>query len=156
MGFDGKGGEPGEQLVLKDNWRDDSITVGTFGYFGYPTDKGDPEQDYQRLGVDLRVQYNRFDIGGAVVFGEDEVAGGEDIDSNSYFVDAQYLVYPWLLGNVRYEAKNFDNAQEDVEVLVTNITILQRANLRWNVEYYRFLEDSDGDDTVKANLMFAF
>ncbi len=156
MGFDGSGGEPGEQLVLKDNWRDDSITVGTFGYFGYPSDKGSPEEDYQRLGVDLRVQYNRFDIGSAVVFGEDKVAGEEDIDSNSYFVDAQYLFYPWLLGNVRYEAANFDNAQEDVEVVVTNITILQRANLRWNVEYYRFLEDSDGDDTVKANFMFAF
>jgi len=156
MGFDGRGGESPEALVMKDNWRDDSVTVGTFGYFGYPSDEDGPDENYQRFGVDLRVQYDRLDIGAAVVFGDDEVDGGDDIESSSFFVDVQYLFYPWLLGNVRYGAKEFDSAQEDVEVLVANVTILQRANLRWNVEYYKFIEDSDGQDTLKANLMFAF
>ena len=156
MGFDGKGGESPEQLVLKDNWRDDSVTVGTFGYLGRPTDKGSLDQNYQRLGVDLRVQYDRVDLAGALVFGNDEVNPGTDIDSRSFFIDAQYLLYPMLIGNLRYGAKEFDSTQEDVEVVVANLTYMQRANLRWNVEYYTYLDDSDGNDTVKVNFMFAF
>jgi hypothetical protein len=157
MGFDGSGGVPEKDLIMKDNWRDDSITVGTFGYFGQPSDKGTPDEDYSRLGADLRIKYNRLEIGGAIVFGDDEVSGGTDIDSTSFFVDVQYLFFPWLIGNVRYGAKEFDNStQEDVDVVVANLTILQRANLRWNVEYFTYPEDSDGDDTAKVNFMFAF
>jgi hypothetical protein len=156
MGLDGSGGEPGEQLVMKDNWRDDSITIGTFGYLGKPSDKGTPDEDYTRFGVDLSLKFNRFDIGAAYVVGNDEVDGGADIDSSAFFVDVQYLFFPWLLANVRYGQKEFDSDQVDTEVLVANITILQRANIRWNVEYVTFLDDEDGDDTVKANLLFAF
>ncbi|MEE9611035.1 MAG: hypothetical protein V3W19_07265, partial [Desulfatiglandales bacterium] len=158
IGFDGTGGEPGDSLVMKDNWRDDSITVGTFGYFGQPSDKGTPAEDYSRLGVDLRIKYSRLDIGGAIVFGTDEVDGAsDDIDSTSFFVDAQYLFYPWLIANVRYGSKAFENStQENVDVVVANLTYLMRANLRWNVEYFAFLEDTDGDDTLKVNFMFAF
>ncbi|HEA68157.1 MAG TPA: hypothetical protein ENI07_15230 [Desulfobacterales bacterium] len=156
MGLDGSGGEPGEQLVMKDNWRDDSITVGVFGYLGKPSDKGTPDEDYTRLGVDLSLKFGRFDIGAAYVAGNDEVDGGADIDSSSFFVDVQYLFYPWLLANVRYGQKEFDSDQVDTEVVIANITLLQRANIRWNVEYFTFLDDEDGDDTVKANLMFAF
>lgn len=156
IGLNGSGGEPGEQLVMKDNWRDDSITVGAFGYLGKPSDKGTPDEDYTRYGVDLSLKYGRLDVGGAYVVGNDEVDAGADIDSSSFFVDVQYLFYPWLLANVRYGQKEFDSDQVDTEVGVANITILQRANIRWNVEYFRFLDDEDGDDTIKANVMFAF
>lgn len=152
IGFDGSGAEPEEELVEKDNWRDDSVTVGTFGYFGQPSDG----EDYQRLGIDLRVLCNRLDLGTAVVFGEDDVVGGPDIDSSSFFVDAQYLFYPWLIGVLRYEQKDFDNTQEDVGKIIANLTLLQRANLRWTLEAALHPESSDGDDTIKANLMFAF
>jgi hypothetical protein len=159
MGLDGSGAASDEEsgtLVQKDNWRDDSILVGTFGYFGKPSDKNTPDEDYTRLGIDLRLQYSRFAIEGAVVFGNDEVAAGSDIESTAYNVDVQYQFYPWLFANVRYGAKEFDSTQEDVEVVVANLTVMQRANIRWNVEYYTFLEDEDGRDTVKANVMFAF
>ncbi len=159
MGLDGSGAASDEesgQLVQKDNWRDDSITVGTFGYFGKPSDEGTPAEDYSRLGADLRLQYNRLAIEGAFVIGNDEVAAGTDIESTAFNVDLQYLFYPWLFANLRYGAKEFDSTQEDVEVVVANLTVLQRANIRWNVEYYTYLEDEDGRDTVKANIMFAF
>ncbi len=159
MRFNGNNKMPEKDLIMKNNWRDDSVTVGTFGYFGKPSDKGTPEENYERLGVDLRVQYNRLDLGGAVVFGTDEVTGASDIDSTSFFVDVQYLFYPWLIANIRYDAKEFDNSpsmQEDIEVVVYNLTILQRANLRWSAEYFSFQDDLDGDDTVKVNFMFAF
>ena len=157
MGFDGTGGVPEEELVAADNWRDDSFTIGTFGYFGKPSDEGTPEENYSRFGFDLRAKYGRLDIGSAIVFGDDEVDGGPDIDSTSFFVDAQYLFYPWLIGNVRYGKNDFDNTtQQDVDVVVANLTILQRANLRWNVEYFHYLEELGGSDTVKVNFMFAF
>ncbi|HEB31206.1 MAG TPA: hypothetical protein ENI15_10085 [Spirochaetes bacterium] len=159
MGLDGSGAASDPEigkLVQKDNWRDDSITVGTFGYFGKPSDEGTPDEDYNRLGVDLRLQYSRLDIGGAVVFGNDEVAGGADIDSTAFVVDAQYLFYPWLMANLRYGSKEFDSTQGDKEGVVANLTVLQRANIRWSLEYFTYLEDTDGADTFKVNVMFAF
>ncbi len=157
MGFNGSGGVPENDLIMKDNWRDDSITIGQFGYFGQPSDKDTPNQSYSRLGIDLRIKYDRLDLGAAVVFGSDEVTGAEDITSRSFFVDAQYLFFPWLIANVRYGSKRFSNTtQKDVDVIVPNLVVLQRANLRWSVEYYKYLKDDTGDDTVKVNFMFAF
>lgn len=159
MGLDGSGGIPKGELVQKDNWRDDSITLGTFGYFGYPSaNNATTEENYTRFGADLRLSYSRLAIEGAVVFGNDEVAAGKDIKSTAFNVDLQYLFFPWLIANVRYEQKSFDDntSNKDVEAVVANLTVLQRANIRWNLEYYTYLEDKDGNDTAKLNIMFAF
>ena len=156
MGFDGTSGGREDTLSQKDNWRDDSVTVGTFGYFGQPDEPN--FLDYQRYGVDLRLMYDRFDIGSAVVFGVDEITEVDKFNTVAYFIDGQYLFFPWLPGNVRYENVNYDHdsSLEDTELVSGNLPILHRANIRCSIEGSFYTEVSDGAIPVEGNVMFAF
>lgn len=157
--------EPG--LKIRDNWRDDSVTIGTYGYFGKSTLKTDSlkwDNDFERFGVDMRAKYDRAELGFIYVWGNDDDPGGppgssvpNDIDSTSWMVEGSYIVYPWLIPTVRYEETNFDNNfANEVERVVLNLNALQFANIRWTAEWVHFFDDEDGADTFKANILFAF
>jgi hypothetical protein len=66
-------------LKISDNWRDDSVTIGTFGYFGsteLSTSSFKWDNDFTRFGVDMRAKYDRFELGSAYVWGNDDDPGG--------------------------------------------------------------------------------
>lgn len=161
-------GAPAE-LKIGDNWRDDSLTIGTHGYFGKTEltstgAAGKWKNEFRRYGVDLRAKYDRFELGGAVIWGSDDDPGGprglapiNDVDATSWMVEATYLVYPWLLPIVRYEHMDFDkDFASDVDNWVFSVTALQNANLRWAAEYLFHPDDEEGRDTFKVNLQWAF
>jgi hypothetical protein len=162
--------DAGGELLMADNWRDDSVTIGTHGYFGKTRltagNTGFWDNDFERFGFDVRAKYDRFELGGAYIFGNDDDPGGpsfltaaneRNIDSSAWMVELSYIIYPWLIPTFRYEETNFDkDFATDTEITVFNITALHTANLRWSLEWVHFLDDDDGADTVKANLLFAF
>ena len=156
-------------LKIRDNWRDDSVTIGTFGYIGsteLSTSRFKWDNEFTRFGVDMRAKYDRFELGTMYVWGNDDDPGGppalttannRNIDSSSWMVEASAIVYPWLIPTIRYEETNFDkNFANDVERIVINLNVLQFANVRWTVEWGHFFDDEDGGDTVKVNLLYAF
>ena len=155
------------ELLIKDNWRDDSVTIGTHGYFGQTRLSANAlrwHNHFMRFGVDVRAKYNRFELGGAFVWGNDDDPGGprstafpHDIDSNAWIAELSYIVYPWLIPTFRYEDVNFSKGfANDTEALVFNITAMHTANLRWTAEWLHFLDNDDGGDSFKVNLLFAF
>lgn len=148
---------------MMDNWRDDGLTIRTHGYFGSTDNLTDGvttwNNDFERFGVDIRGKYDRLEVGGAVIWGNDDNPGGadEDIDANAWMVQASYMVYPWLIPTVRYSEVNFsDDWANDKEEVVLSLTALQRANIRWVGEYVFHPDDDDGQDTFKLNLQYAF
>ena len=158
-----------EGILISDNWRDDSVTIGTHGYFGDTTltsagAAGTWRNEFERFGVDLRAKYDRLELQAAVIWGTDDDPGGprglapiNDVDVTSWMVGSTYLIYPWLLPTVRYESLDYDQGfANDVENWTFSLTAAQYANVRWTAEYLLFPEDTDGNDTFKLNMQYAF
>lgn len=163
MAFDGTGGEElGEELVQRNNWVDDSITVGTFGYFG-ASDIAARKNRFFRVGSDLRISYANLDLYGAGVYGRDRtpVAGlTDEVDSFVWFIGGDYVVFPWLITSLRYEDENiWDSGTPDIEKFVTSLLIFPRANIRLTSEFSYFPEwddGNDGNDLLQFDLTYLF
>lgn len=174
--FDRSGQEPGADLKSEKNWQDNSIQLGTFGYFGEQdlsettvttttvagvtttsTSTSEWSNDYSRLGVDARVLFYNLDVMAGYLWGNDDdpEGDGEEIDSNAWFVEAQYHLFPWLVPILRYEEILVDG-RDDVEKVIASLNILARANLKAIVEGEIFVDEDDGDDKVTVDLRYVF
>jgi hypothetical protein len=72
-------------------------------------------------------------------------------------VGSTYLIYPWLMPTVRFESLDYDqDFANDVENWTFSLTAAQYANVRWTAEYLLYPEDTDGNDTFKLNMQYAF
>jgi hypothetical protein len=156
-----------EGLRTSDNWRDDSVTIGTHGYFGdtqLSTDTLTWGNEFERFGVDVRVKYDRLDVSAVAIWGEDDDPGGprglaliNDVDSSSWSVEATYIVFPWLLPNVRYETYSCDQGFcSEQEIWNFNVSALSAANIRWVAEYWYYPDDDEGRDRLTLNMQWAF
>jgi len=173
IAFDGTGGAvEGDSLTQTENWTDNSLTVGHFGYFGSntPSDVATGEDytvDFYRVGFDVRGNVDDLDVSAGVVLGSDDNAGNDDvrIGSEVYFVEVQYVFFPWLIGIARGERLDFDVPGggglldgSEVRRLVVSATALIRANLKGIIEG-RFEESGNGRAGGEALLLaldFAF
>ncbi|MBI3194578.1 MAG: hypothetical protein HYZ34_08965, partial [Ignavibacteriae bacterium] len=102
MALDGSGADA--ELKESDNWIDDAVTIGAYGYMG-STNKGTAPatytNDFSRLGFDLRAGYDRFEFTGGLITGKDDNPLGKKdtaITHTTYFGELDYLFYPWLIG----------------------------------------------------------
>ena len=171
MGFDGSGGAvEGEDLRQTDNWADNSLTLGAFGYLGRSTafdvtSTSFEEYDirFHRLGLDLRANWYRLDLFGGVLLGRDRDPGndGGNVLSAVRYLEADYVLFPWLIGVGRFEQLDWKrpgtNELEDEEVkrAVVALAVLIRANLKLAVEVQpNFAGESK--DVVLFRLEFAF
>jgi len=174
MGFDGAGAELEESLKQTENWQDNSITVGHFGYFGANTASDVAglgrkyNIDFIRLGVDFRINYQDLDLVGAYLWGDDEnpANDGFDVGSSLFFCEANYVFFPWLVGALRFEDLNFKgpNSEDlnEIKKFIVSATVSIRANLKVVVDG-EFVDGSrirKGEDNSRdaflARLDFAF
>jgi hypothetical protein len=139
LGFDGSGGaseEGGLTTSPSGYWRDDSVRFGVFAYRTYLGDSGNDEFD--RLGGDIRLNYKDLSLAGGYIFGDDD---SDDTDKDLWLVEAEYWLYPWLVTYVRYEGLSVDGADnEDQARLIPGVVLLLRANIKVTVEgryYYK-------------------
>lgn len=159
----------GGELAIQDNWRDDSVTFAFHGYIGetlLATSQLSWVNKFKRYGADIRAKYDRFELGAAYVWGRDDNPAAPpgldssiptNVNSSSWFLDASVIIFPWLIPTIRYEQVNFEgNFANDSKDIVVNINALFTANIRWTVEWVHFLDDDDGADNFKINLLFAF
>jgi hypothetical protein len=169
MAYDGSA----EATESSNNWVDNSLAVGIFGYRGYSFNEntfGPKNFDIERLGIDYSWYLGNLNLYGGFMLGSDElllpeedehghVHGDEElelksVDFNMFFTEANYVFYPWLMGVLRYEQADPDG-METIKRIVPSISILYRANIKLILES-RF-DPEDFEFTIfQVGLDFAY
>ena len=174
----GLDGDTGGKEASDKNWRDDSLRVGAFAYRGRAAGVNFPVQD--ELGTAFNLQDRHFlrtgffasaylrdlNVFGAYLRGSDTLdqldpADGTPLgqiapDFHAWFVQADYVFYPWLVGTARYETLTpADGSVPSVRVGTANVSGLVRANVKAMLEYQRDLREGT-NYSLDAVLRFAF
>ncbi len=140
--------ESGEELIDTENWVDNTLQLGVYGYFGSIDDEVNTVDDskygrnFNRFGGDAMFGYNDLKILAGAIVGTDEdvgVPGATDVESLAWFCEANYLIYPWLIGIARFGGANTEQGSIELDNYTdfsANLTILARANARISLEAY--------------------
>ena len=184
--FGGYGELGGSELSQDlEYWRDDSFKVGVFTYVGKSMNvfegstlalSGSPGAGIVTVSANQEIE-NTFNIVGMEfdwwlrdlnVFGlalrqhDDNPRGtGETIDTNSWFVEADYTVYPWLVGIVQYgvRAQDFSIRADPVtqKFLVPAVVFVARANIKFTLEGQARLDNpGKGHNRLVVAIDFGF
>lgn len=108
---------PGEKEIqlappATGGWVDNAIHLEHFGYFGKAPAAGDKEDRFDRFGVALQLTYQDLDLAGGYVWGRNRRPWGvESLSKSDYqtlFVKADYMIFPWLMAELRWEDLSVD------------------------------------------------
>lgn len=176
------GGELSQDIEF---WRDDSLKVGVFTYVGKSTNvyegstmalSGTPGAGVVTVSATSEIE-NTFNIVGMEfdwwlrdlnLFGlalrqrDDNPRGtGETIDTNSWFVEADYTVYPWLIGILQYGERGQDFSVRldptTQKFLVPAVVFMVRANVKFTIEGQARLDEAGkGHNRFLAGIDFGF
>jgi hypothetical protein len=165
IGFDGSGAKDDDALTSAESWRDDSVIVSAFGYHGTATVAVTPdstahtvvtteeEDEFWRIGFGAQGKYKDLAVRTGVVFGNNKnpygIVSYDGVQSCSWFVEAEYFVYPWLIPFVRYETLQLSlpdgvdgiDFTQDRARIVTGIRAQLAANVSLTVEGRFYTED---------------
>lgn len=142
IGLDGSGADV--ELKETDNWVDNALTIGVYSYLG--NTKKTPaapavaySNNFSRYGFDLRAGLGRAELTGGLITGKDENPFGDnkELTHTAYFAEVDYVFYPWLIGLLRInraQSELVDDDRDKYWEINPNVTILQRANIRFTVE----------------------
>jgi len=176
------GGELPQDLEF---WRDDSIKVGFFTYTGKSLNVYDaattvvtglPGTGLTTVSADSLIENEFTVVGGEFdwwykdmnVFGlymrqnDDDPRGtGETIDTDAWFVEGNYTVYPWLVGIVRYgqTSQDFQIRKDPVtqKFFIPGVAFLVRANIKFTLEAQARLDDpGKGSNLYLVGIDWAF
>ncbi|MDK1024472.1 MAG: hypothetical protein QGD92_09605 [Gammaproteobacteria bacterium] len=160
MGLDGSGGDF-DSLRQVNNWEDNSVSIGLYGYSGTNmmtagTDAW--ENEFDRMGVDVKILFNRFDVRLGWVDGTDDnpsaPGAGAKKDSDGWFVETDVILYPWLSVVGRYGRTEIDGAEKKHVTLA--LVGLIRANIRVSLELYNEPHRSTDElRWVKLNFLYS-
>lgn len=175
MGFDG---DMGGREAPDKNWRDNSLRLGAFVYHGKATAIDFPIEDeagntidvqddhFLRTGFFASAYWRDLNVFGAYVHGKDTLrqfdgAAGDFLEEiepsyNSWFIQADYVFYPWLHGAARYETVTpGDRSVRSLRTGVFSVSGLIRANIKAIAEYQRDLREGE-NHSLNVILRFAF
>ena len=147
-----KTGKVSKEFKQTNNWRDDSFSIGTFGYFG----KGivsEEENRFNRIGFDFDLLYYNLNLFGVFTHGQEFSGSTDEFSFNSYFIEADYVLFPWVVGIFRFE--NVSRPRQDIQRIVPAIVLAYRANVRLVNETEIYLSES-GDNLFRIRLDFLF
>jgi hypothetical protein len=162
LGFDGSGGttaEGGLATAPSGYWRDDSILVGGFAY---RSKIGPTDANFDRFGLDARLNYKDVSLSAGYITGDDDSTADK---KKIFFGEVVYFAFPWLQPFARFERLSSDLANADKARIIAGSAILARANVRVTVEGRFFTKnepkvaaggDKNDDDRIIARLQFAF
>lgn len=166
-------------------WRDDSFKAGFFAYKGKSANvyegsaaalSGTPgagivtvsaeseiENDFHLVGVEFDWWNRDLNVFGLYLRQRDDDprGTGESIDTDAWFVEANYVVYPWLIGILRYGETDQDfQVRPDPtkqQFLVPAVAMLSRANVKFTAEAQVRLDDpGKGRNRYLVGIDFGF
>jgi len=175
MGLDGY---LGDKAPPAENWRDNSLRVGALVYrgdgsninFASADPLGNPlniqDLHFLRYGLYASLFVQDLNVFGAFIHGTDQLQSLDPVTAEtlgltqptyrSWFVQADYVFYPWLQGTWRYETLTpGDPAVQSLRVGVWNASMLIRANVKAMIEYQRDLREGR-NHSLNGLVRFAF
>ena len=183
-GFDGSTSEKGSAMGGGQPWRDDSLMLSLFGYRGTGQVNiigNKQDDDFWRLGPGIQWKRRDLTLSAGYIFGHNDNPYGaisdDSVDSASWFLEARYVVYPWLFPYLRYEGLKLNLASgipslfvqqnQDRERIILGAKALVRANVTFALEGRFYTRDerqtgalSSGetgdDDQIVLALSYAF
>ncbi len=143
-----------EELQQTNNWRDDAVKIGTFGYFGKGL-FGGKEDEFWRAGGDIDIFVRDLNLSTWIYRGRDTLTATKTMtEFTALSSEANYVIKPWLIGVFRYDAVFRDTAP-DIKRLVPAVVIAIRANVRMVADWEWFLKDSgDTRARIRVDLLF--
>ncbi len=102
----GVSGSKEELLELKstDTYIDNSISLGAFTYIGRSTSPFVGETRFNRWGLRADLSLQKLNLYGAYIHGSDALwRTASRQKTNSCFVEADYVILPWIIGLIRYD-----------------------------------------------------
>ncbi len=130
-----------ESYTSSDPWRDDSITLGTFGYLGFATvtnaTSTTPATQRQKdrfeiFGADLDINYADLLVNLGYARQENNrpllATPTMSVSTNQYFGELNWVAYPWLIPGVKFEL--FDSGPTMIQRITLGSTFLVRANIK--------------------------
>ena len=149
--------DPGDEPVLGGGGQllDRSLTLEHFGYFGSQPVENDRQDDHRAWGVSARALYGPLDLGGGFVWGSNDdpwgLALGSNVPFSSFFGKGEYLVFPWLIGSLKFDTfdseipdsireQGFTVGSQDQTRILPGVVVLVRQNIRAVLEAELFTE----------------
>ncbi len=143
------GGTEGQASETSAFYRDNSATVGGLIYSGRVAGATIAEKEDLTawLGV-ADVWYERLILNASVLGMKSKISALER-KSLAWYAQAQYVLYPWLIGIARFESTNedTDDSTDARTALIPAVVGMVRANVKVTLEYRRPLNDYDARKT---------
>jgi hypothetical protein len=144
-----------ETLTLNNNYSEWSFAAGTFGYRGKgQTSASDvTENQFERVGMKFDAYLDDLNLFGAIVSGRDHLEGiaPRRIDTSAFFVQADYMLLPWVMPTLRFEKTKYSDGRKPVREVIAAANIALRANVRVLLEGHFY-----GANTGKNEGMIRF
>jgi len=140
------GGTEGAESQSSQFYLDNSFTLGGFFYKGVASQSGSPDEDFSVFGGDVDFWYDRFVANAALMFMNSDIPNTDKRKSLVYYAQGNYVIYPWLIGLVRYEWEDRDtdkDAVKPVNAIIPGITLMARANVKLVFEFKKFLDEAN-------------
>ncbi|MFQ5650002.1 MAG: hypothetical protein ACE5IY_08675 [bacterium] len=138
------GGTEGQESETSAFYVDNNLRLGGFFYLGTAT-KDAVDEDFQMFGGLVDFWINRFQLNSTVMYMNSELPGSPDRKSLLWYAEGNYVLYPWLIGLLRFEytdSDTDDDVSDPVTSLIPAVTIVARANVRFTAEYLIPLDDA--------------
>jgi hypothetical protein len=156
-----------------------SLRLGAFYYYGrnelnldrtlFP-ELGTIHERFYRAGADFRFKYRKFEVYGLGMHGRDQnhlvldpeggvIESGTPVTFTGGFAQAQYWIYPWMIGIMRYDVVNSPtdflngaSAHNTRNRFSPGLQILIRGNIKAVFEYQRRWQQlADPSGRFRAN-----
>ncbi|MFC1896310.1 hypothetical protein ACFL0Q_06575, partial [Thermodesulfobacteriota bacterium] len=183
LGFDGTGPGGDDPLSSRaEYWRDDSLTLSFFGYRGTgvvkvalwddksrnvtsPHTTYNSGDDFWRVGAGAMYKHGNLTLNAGYMKGKNDdpygILSDAEVETDAWFVEGHYFVYPWLIPYLRYEGLYFSglpsgillDGEQDREILTLGCKAHLRANVSLQMEDTLYTRD-DGYDYGLDNTIF--
>lgn len=152
----GRTGVRGARATDAESWVDNSIRLGFFAVRGEGLDLliSRETERYRRYGGDFDIWFEDLNLFGAYLFGRNELLTHEGLQTfnlDSWFVEADYVLLPWIIPAFRYEVADVQpilrngipqsNRLPIIRRVVPHVTFLLRSNVKLAFDTNIYLND---------------
>ncbi len=153
------GGTEGQATETSAFYLDNSVRLGGFFYSGEASDTASLSDKFSFVGGDIDCWYGRLNVL-ALAMSMNSKYNNIERKSLAWFVEGNYVIYPWMIGEIRYEFTDEDiddDTEDPATSIIPMLVVMARANVRTTLEYMIPLDEANKDSdrfTLQFNIAF--